>query len=158
MSLKAGSLTSAGGVRAPFWAPKPIPKASRPPKLSSAIIRNQPVSNGGRMKISIPSRKTNRASTLLAVALLAVIVGGALATYLLIVKDESMRGFRSQTWNTSLMTAEAGVEDALALVNKYEDTTTQLTNWYATAVTLDNWSVTNASGSPVYKMSRTLGT
>src|SRR5579859_7878695 len=155
MSLKAGSLTSVGGVRAPCWAPKPIPKVSRPPKLSSAIIPDQPVAIGGRMKISIQPHKTNRASTLLAVALLAVVVGGALATYLLIVKDESMRGFRSQNWNTSLMVAEAGVEDALALVNKYQGTTNQLTNWYATAVSLDHW--TNLSGTTSYQMSRKLG-
>ena len=111
------------------------------------------------MKISTQSFKTNQASTLLAVALLAVIVGGALASYLLIVKDETMRGFRSQTWNTSLMVAEAGVEDALALVNKYEATSTPLTNWITTAVTQDNWNtpVTISPGVQVYQMTRTLG-
>ncbi len=110
------------------------------------------------MKTRFQPFKTNQASTLLAVALLAVIVGGALASYLLIVKDETMRGFRSQTWNTSLMAAEAGVEDALALVNKNEFTTNVFTNWINTAASQDNWKlVPSAANSKVFSMTRTLG-
>src|SRR3974390_1416033 len=109
------------------------------------------------MKINIPSPKTNRASTLLAIALLAVIVGGALAAYLLLVKQETSFGFRSQNWNTSLMVAEAGVEDALALVNKYEATATGITNWSITANTQDSWNIgASTATSQVYSITRQL--
>jgi hypothetical protein len=110
------------------------------------------------MKINIRSPKTNRASTLLAIAILAVIVGGALAAYLLIVKQETSFGFRSQNWNTSLMVAEAGVEDALALVNKYEATSTGITNWSTTAVSQDSWNLgAGTATSQVYSITRQLG-
>ena len=110
------------------------------------------------MKTRIQSFKTTQASTLLAVALLAVIVGGALGCYLLIVQQETSMGFRSQTWNTALMLAEAGVEDGLALVNKYENTTTGITNWANTAVSQDHWtSVSSSSTLQVYSMTRQLG-
>jgi hypothetical protein len=110
------------------------------------------------MKINLNPFKASRASTLVAVCILAIIVGGALASYLLIVRQEALLGFRSQTWNTSLMVAEAGVEDALALINKYENSTTSITNWATTAVSQDNWtSVSNTSTLQVFSMTRQLG-
>jgi hypothetical protein len=111
------------------------------------------------MKTRIQPSRTNQASTMLAAAILAVIVGGALGCYLLLVKQEASLGFRSQTWNTSLMVAEAGVEEAMALVNKYENTTTGLTNWYTSpSIAQDHWtSVSSSSSVQVYSMSRKLG-
>jgi hypothetical protein len=111
------------------------------------------------MKTRIQSFKTNQASTLLAVALLAVIVGGALGCYLLIVQQETSMGFRSQTWNTALMVAEAGVEDALALVNKYENSPTGITNWYTpSSIDQDHWTkVSSSSTLQVYSMTRQVG-
>ncbi len=112
------------------------------------------------MKTRIQLSRTNQASTLLAAAILAVIVGGALGCYLLLVKQEASLGFRSQTWNTSLMVAEAGVEEGLALVNKYEGTVTGITNWYGSASILqDHWTNLSSSSSiQVYSMGRRLGT
>src|SRR5215471_13467510 len=110
------------------------------------------------MKIKINPFKANRASTMVAVCILAIIVGGALASYLLIVRQEASLGFRSQTWNTSLMVAEAGVEDALALVNKYENSPTGITNWANTAASQDNWTVvSNTAPLQVFSMTRQLG-
>ena len=116
------------------------------------------------MKTRIHRLKTKQASTLLAVCILAVIVGGALACYLLIVRQEALVGFRSQTWNTSLMVAEAGVEDGLAFVNKYEYTTTLITNWAALVAgnAQDGWTgPTAVPGNPnayYFSMTRALGT
>ena len=36
---------------------------------------------------------------------------------------------RSQTWNSAIVMSEAGVEDALAMLNKFNSNFDKLTNW-----------------------------
>jgi hypothetical protein len=95
-----------------------------------------------KMKIRFPQFKSAKASTLLATTLLAVIVAGTLASYLVVVKNEYTQVARSQSWNKTLMLSDAGVEEALAFINKYEGTTTELYNWTNSAsAAQDGWAV-----------------
>lgn len=94
------------------------------------------------MKIRSSSFKHCSASTLLAALLLALIVAGTLASYLLMVHQEYRQVARSQAWNKSLMVSEAGVEEAMAFINKYEGTWTPMTSWTNSAsAAADGWNV-----------------
>ena len=77
-----------------------------------------------------------------------------LATYLLLTQGEYTYVARSQTWNTSMVLAEAGVEDAFAFVNQNAGQSSALTNWTATA-TANGWStIINTSSNQVFSISR----
>ncbi len=76
--------------------------------------------------------------TLFLVTILAVSIAG----YLSYTNQQSLLGFRSQTWNMALAVSEAGVEEGLS----------QLNNNY-TNLASDGWT---ASGS-IYSISRSLG-
>jgi hypothetical protein len=78
-----------------------------------------------------------------------------LVSYFVLTQNEYTAVARSQTWNNSLTLAEAGVEDALALINKNVGDMENFTNWNTTAVSQDNWTF---QGSNVYTMTRWLGT
>ncbi|HZT23349.1 MAG TPA: collagen-binding domain-containing protein [Verrucomicrobiae bacterium] len=102
----------------------------------------------GRTGSRLRSRMARRASTLIAVLLLAVVIGGALIYYLAQVEQESTQVYRSQTWNLSLMMSEAGTEEAMAMINLYEarGDFAHITNWPSQAAA-NGWSQYNpASG------------
>ena len=82
-----------------------------------------------------------------------------LATYLVLTQGEYAAVGRSQAWNSSLVLAEAGVEDAMALINKNVGVYGALTNWSSTAVSADHWTlVTSNANALVYSMTRWIGT
>src|SRR5882724_3722912 len=85
----------------------------------------------------------NSGSAMISVAILALVIGGALATYLLLVSGESQFVNRSQSWNNSMAIAEAGLEEALACVNKNISQSGGLSGWTNTS---DGWDT-----SPSYK-------
>jgi hypothetical protein len=94
-----------------------------------------------------------------AALIIAVIIFAAaalyLVTYFVMTQNEYTAVARSQTWNNSLTLAEAGVEDAMALINKNAGQIGSLPSWNVTAASQDNWS---DLGNNVFKMSRWLGT
>lgn len=49
--------------------------------------------------------------------MITLLIGVTLASYLMLVRNQSMAVSRSQAWNTALTLAEAGVEEALAQMN-----------------------------------------
>ncbi|MDB6068323.1 MAG: hypothetical protein JWR26_4531 [Pedosphaera sp.] len=102
------------------------------------------------MKTRIHPKAGNTGSVLLVTLGISLVIGVTLASYLLLVMAENKSMARSQTWNTSIVVAEAGVEDALAFLNKFVGSP-NLTNWPSTAVA-DKWS---ASGN-VYSTTRYL--
>ncbi len=55
--------------------------------------------------------------------LVAMIIGGiaglTLASYLMLAQHQNVSIYRSQTWNSSLVVAEAGIEDGLQMINLY---------------------------------------
>ncbi|MDB6067289.1 MAG: hypothetical protein JWR26_3497 [Pedosphaera sp.] len=102
------------------------------------------------MKTRIHPKAGNTGSVLLVTLGISLVIGVTLASYLLLVQSENKSMARSQTWNTAIVVAEAGVEDALAFLNKFVGTR-NLTNWPSSSAA-DNWS---ASGN-VYSATRYL--
>lgn len=87
-----------------------------------------------------PKRKTAGGAILFTIVVTGV-AAITMASYLRMVQTEYTTVSRSQTWNGSLVVAESGIEEALALINKYVQTTNWVTNWTTTAVSQDHWSV-----------------
>ncbi|HEV7925797.1 MAG TPA: hypothetical protein VGR14_10590 [Verrucomicrobiae bacterium] len=99
-----------------------------------------------------PSRQRNaQAGGVLIVCLCwATVIGIALTSVMVMAELENGTVARSQAWNTSMVVAEAGLEDALALLNKNVGSSTPWTN----NLTGDGW--TNFGG--VISTTRYLGT
>lgn len=95
------------------------------------------------MKIKIlPANKRRDGGVLVLTAVIVVIVGAVLATDLVVSQTEYALVDRSQTWSKSMALTEAGVEDALAFMNKYEGDYTMVTNWSSAASAAeDHWTV-----------------
>src|SRR6185295_9440776 len=93
-------------------------------------------------------------NVLLVTLLTCVIMGVTLASYLIMVQSQNTSVVRSQTWNTSIAVTEAGVEEALQLLNKYAGNLEQLTNWMSTYAS-DGWDSPSAG---VYHIQHYIGT
>ncbi len=104
------------------------------------------------MKLNTRKQSQQIASVLLVTLLFCVIIGTTLASYLLMAQNQNLTVMRSQNWNSTLAVTEAGVEDALQMLNNNPGTFDQLANWTGAAAS-DNWTV---SGS-VYYTRRYLG-
>lgn len=107
-----------------------------------------------KIRISAKTQKSRGAALLVAV-LFFVFTAVFLATYLILTQGEYTSVARSQTWNSSMVLAEAGVEDGMALINKYADQNGSLSNW-ANVATADGWAkiVDTASNQVFYLAKR----
>ena len=103
----------------------------------------------------LPPKSSQTGSVLLVSLMVTAILGLTLASYLLMAQQQNLSVMRSQTWNSAIVLSEAGVEDALAMLNKFNSQFDQLTNW-ATSASLnsDNWA---ALGNNTYHARRFLG-
>lgn len=104
------------------------------------------------MKLLRAKIAASQGSVLLISLIFAAIAGVTLASYLIMVENQTVSVYRSQSWNVAMTVSEAGVEDALQLINRYagsfeEDILPQWTNHAAA----ENWSSPSAS---VYYMTR----
>src|SRR5687768_11273355 len=101
------------------------------------------------MKTQPSTRQTG--SVLMVTLVITGVLGLTLASYLTLVGSQNKSVVRSQTWNSSIPIAEAGVEEAMVHLNKnclWSDITRAPVNWNA-----DGWtSVANG-----YQMTRYLG-
>src|SRR5690348_15795583 len=88
--------------------------------------------------------KKSHGGALLAIMIFAIIVAGLLSGYLIMVSKENIMVQRSQTWNNAMSLAEAGVEEAMAAINKPVGIPGGVTNWYTTAKA-DGWSTNSQS-------------
>lgn len=95
------------------------------------------------MKIQLnPAAKKRDGGALVLTAIILVFVGSVLATYLLVSQNEYAMVSRSQTWANSMAMTEAGVEDALAFINKYQGNFAMVTNWStAASAAEDGWTI-----------------
>lgn len=95
------------------------------------------------MKIPIHSRtKPQEGSALLITSVILVVACAVLATYLLVSENEYTAVARSQTWNNAIVLTEAGVEDALGFMNKYEGDIGMVNQWSTPAsAQQDGWTV-----------------
>lgn len=98
------------------------------------------------MKLRICQIKT-QGQVLLVCLGLAVVMGISLAAIFSYASNQYSAVARSQSWNESLVLAEAGVEDAMQEINKYSDTGTAGSSWNTTS-SADNW--TALAGSVYY--------
>lgn len=96
-----------------------------------------------------------RGNILIVSLVLAAILGVTLAGYLIMTQAQNAAVARSQVWNTAITLGEAGVEDALALLNKYAGNYDEITNWCKPeSIAADNWT---SLGNNVYYVRRFLG-
>jgi hypothetical protein len=96
------------------------------------------------MKFTYPNRNHQGGSVLLVCLLVTLILGITLASYLIMANNQNTSVMRSQVWNSAIPVSEAGVEDALQVLNKYAGDFEKLTNWPSTASS-DNWEVVSAN-------------
>lgn len=77
------------------------------------------------MKTQITQARSESGSVLVVALVMAMILGISLASYLLLMNHQNKMVVRGQAWNHSLTLAEAGVEDALAHLNRSFGTNNQ---------------------------------
>ncbi len=70
------------------------------------------------MRIRPTSHRCQAGSILLVSLITCAILGGILASYLMLVQTQSISVMRSQAWNASLALTEAGIEEALSQLNR----------------------------------------
>jgi hypothetical protein len=70
------------------------------------------------MILPLSSRSNRRGSTCMIVLWMTLLTGLVLAAYLTMVGSQNFYTMRSQAWNRSIAVAEAGIEEALAHLNK----------------------------------------
>lgn len=100
------------------------------------------------MKLRLSSSSSHQHGNILLVTLTAMmIIGIALLTYLTLAKNQNQLVARSQTWNTCLPLAEAGLDDAL---NHLVWNTTNLTASGWTKSNTNSYYRTNALGGGYY--------
>jgi len=107
------------------------------------------------MKIRISPRAAQQASILMVSLLVAAIIGATLASYLVMTQNQNVSIFRSQVWNSSMAVTEAGVEDAMQLINRFAGSVgDDLTTWtnYSSG---DGWDT--SAGSGIYHVKRHIG-
>jgi hypothetical protein len=95
---------------------------------------------------STPNREAG--SILFVTLIITSIIGLTLAAYLTMVNTAYRMTARSQTWNSLIPTVEAGLEEALAHLNKIGGVTNRAVN---------GWAGTNVSGTNYFFRSRSLG-
>jgi hypothetical protein len=97
--------------------------------------------------------QTRRGVALILTVLFLVFVAIFLATYLFVAQGEYITVARSQTWNVSLVLAEAGVEDALAFLNKNVGVYGAIAEW-TNATSSDGWYDVSTGGKQIYYLER----
>lgn len=96
------------------------------------------------MKTIFVSKTNERGSVLITGLIITVLLGITLVSYLTLARSQNVSVVRSQTWNQAFVLSEAGVEDALAMMNKYAGNPEDLYNWTnATSLIADNWTIVN---------------
>src|SRR5688572_9097158 len=69
------------------------------------------------MKIRIGQQQTNQGSALVITLMTCLILGLLMGSYLYMVQGQRQSVARSQSWNKAMVVAEAGVDEAMALMN-----------------------------------------
>lgn len=79
-----------------------------------------------------------------------------LGSFLYLTQYEYTAVDRSQLWNRAMIAAEAGIEEGLAMINRFAGTTTAIENWPERAL-LNGWTDASGGGGTIYRMQRTIG-
>jgi len=81
------------------------------------------------------------------------VIGATLASFLIMASHQTFTNARSQSWNQSLAVSEAGVEDALQMINRYNYDSAKLHEWVNDAYA-DSWKF---DGNNTYTTVRSIG-
>ncbi|HWI56394.1 MAG TPA: collagen-binding domain-containing protein [Bacillota bacterium] len=98
------------------------------------------------------ARASQQANLLLLTLTLSGILGVTLVSYLIMAQAQNISIFRSQNWNSTMVVTEAGIEDALQLINKNAGSFDDLWKW-TNNVSADGWDGPNNN---VYHVKRSL--
>src|SRR4051812_21587351 len=85
-----------------------------------------------------------RGMTYFTVVISAVLIGIVLATYLKLVSSQNQNTMRSQAWNRSVAVIEAGIEEALAHLNK--NANQDANAFFNLTLTADGWQTVAGGG------------
>jgi hypothetical protein len=91
------------------------------------------------MKTRLTRKSLRRGMTYVSVVIAAVLIGLTLATYLKLVASQNQMTMRSQAWNRNIAVVEAGIEEALAHLNKNAVWDLR-TGTYLGNLNVDGWS------------------
>jgi hypothetical protein len=95
--------------------------------------------------MKIRSNKRNESGiSYFAVVIALIIIGATLASYLTLVASQNQMTMRSQAWNRSVAVLEAGMEEALAHLNK--NAACQPNGSFVVNLASDGWQVDPAGG------------
>jgi hypothetical protein len=109
------------------------------------------------MKIQTCSKDRNDGGALIVAAMVVLVIGAVLVSYLLVSQNEYFLVNRSQIWSKSMTLTEAGVEDALAFMNKYEGNFTMVTNWSSDASAYEDHWTKNGSTFTMHRVINAAG-
>src|SRR5437763_16568437 len=98
---------------------------------------------------NLKSKKTE-GSVLMMSLMTAFTIGLTLASYLLMVQQQNTSVYRSQTWNSSVAVAEAGIEEGLAHLNSAEVRTLDYASNAWTNDGSGNYALTRKLGDSYY--------
>jgi len=97
------------------------------------------------MKIRLALNLARRGFTYVSVVIAAVLIGLILSTFLKLVASQNQMTMRSQAWNRNIAVVEAGIEEALAHLNKNGAWDWQ-TFTYTGNLLVDGWSAAVGGG------------
>jgi len=93
------------------------------------------------MKILSSKVQSDSGSVLAVTMVITFIIGATLASFLLLTQNQTFANNRSQSWNHTLAVTEAGVEEAMQMINKYNYDSDKLLLWAQdAALGVDYWS------------------
>ncbi len=108
------------------------------------------------MNIILPANTRRQDGVALLITIMILLFGAVvLSTYLLLTENEFNSVGRSQVWNSSMTLTEAGVEDALGFMNKYDGNLGMVDQWSTDAsAAQDGWT----KDGNLFTMHRVVGT
>ncbi|HMJ89937.1 MAG TPA: hypothetical protein VK530_08980 [Candidatus Acidoferrum sp.] len=97
------------------------------------------------MKTRLNSQSVRQGFTYVSVVIAAVLIGLILATYLKLVASQNQMTMRSQAWNRNIAVVEAGIEEAMAHLNKNAVWDIS-TGTYTVNLLSDGWAAASGGG------------
>jgi len=104
-----------------------------------------------------PASQATQGNVLVICLCTCAVIGFAIASCYAMVRNQMAVAARSQSWNESLVISEAGIEDGLALINKYSDTAVARGVWaQGQDAANDNWTTISTTGPRVFHVQRSM--
>lgn len=103
-----------------------------------------------------PHLSRREGNVLIICLLTCALLGFAIASCFVYVRNQMVSAARSQSWNESLVISEAGIEEGMMLINKYSGTTIPRGQWTNDAAAgMDSWNLI-ANSPKVFSVQRAM--